>query len=102
LASATAVYRLNPEMHEMLGTRLIRIIARDDTVIGHYGRYGYISGSLRGRELDATLRDKRHEGHLIVTFDDDFMSFNGHYSPGGEAPQRDQQCSGTRVTRRKP
>ncbi|HEX8805614.1 MAG TPA: hypothetical protein VF741_01650 [Candidatus Aquilonibacter sp.] len=102
MASATAVYRLNPEMHEMLGTRLIRIIARDDAIIGHYGRYGYISGSLKGHELDATLRDKRHEGHLTVTFDDDFMSFSGHYLPAGGEVLRDQQCSGIRVTRRKP
>lgn len=101
MANATAAYRLNPEMHEVLGTRLIRIIARDETVIGHYGRYGYISGSLKGRKLEATLRDKQHEGQLIVTFDDGFTSFDGHYVHLGDDQRRDRKCSGTRVTRRK-
>ncbi|MGB6984413.1 MAG: hypothetical protein WBD74_00410 [Candidatus Aquilonibacter sp.] len=100
MANATAAYRLNPEMQEVLGTCLIRIIVRDQTVIGHFGRYGYISGSLTGRDLDATLRDKRHEGHLTVTFDDSFMSFNGRYEIAVDDPPHYRACTGTRVTRR--
>ncbi|HTZ54149.1 MAG TPA: hypothetical protein VMB20_03735 [Candidatus Acidoferrum sp.] len=102
MANATAAYRLNPEMQEVLGTRLIRIIVREQTVIGHFGRYGYISGSLTGHDLDATLRDKRHEGHLTVTFDDGFTSFNGQYASAADDRTRSRLCSGTRVTRRKP
>jgi hypothetical protein len=102
VANATAAYRLNPEMQEVLGTRLIRIIVRQQTVIGHFGRYGYISGSLNGHDLDATLRDKRHEGHLTVTFDDGFTSFNGRYASSSDEKAGSQVCSGTRVTRRKP
>jgi hypothetical protein len=102
VANATAAYRLNPEMQEVLGTRLIRIIVRDQAVIGHFGRYGYISGSLNGHDLHATLRDKRHEGHLSVTFDDAFMSFNGHYASNVDEHADGLRCSGTRVTRRKP
>jgi hypothetical protein len=101
VANATAAYRLNPEMQEVLGTRLIRIIVREQTVIGHFGRYGYISGSLNGHDLDATLRDKRHEGHLSVTFDDGFTSFNGRYASGAADHKGGVHCSGTRVTRRK-
>ncbi len=102
MANATAAYRLNPEMQDVLGTRLIRIIVRDQTVIGHFGRYGHISGSLTGRDLEATLRDKRHEGHLTVTFDDSFTSFNGQYAIVVDDPPHTRTCMGTRVTRRKP
>jgi hypothetical protein len=102
VANATAAYRLNPEMQEVLGTRLIRIIVRDRTVIGHFGRYGYISGSLDGRTLDATLRDKRREGHLTVTFDDSFTSFNGQYASETHDASGAVLCTGTRVTRRRP
>lgn len=102
MANATAAYRLNPEMQEVLGTRLIRIIVRDATVIGHFGRYGYISGSLTGRDLEATLRDKRHEGHLAVTFDASFTSFNGRYASAADDQPHSRACTGTRVTRRKP
>lgn len=102
MTNATAAYRLNPEMQEVLGTRLIRIIVRDQTVIGHFGRYGYISGSLNGRNLEATLRDKRHEGHLTVTFDDSFTSFNGQYASETHIAPGGQRCTGTRVTRRRP
>ncbi len=101
MANATAAYRLNPEMQEVLGTCLIRIIVREQTVIGHFGRYGYISGSLNGHDLHATLRDKRHEGHLTVTFDDGFTSFDGHYARAADDRPVRRQCSGTRVTRRK-
>lgn len=102
MTNATAAYRLNPEMQEVLGTRLIRIIVREQTVIGHFGRYGYISGLLNGHDLDAKLRDKRHEGHLTVTFDDGFTSFNGYYASGADEHAGSRLCSGTRVTRRKP
>jgi hypothetical protein len=101
LPNATAAYRLNPEMHELLGTRLIRIIVRDGAVIGHYGRYGYISGSLNGRDLDVRLRDKRHEGQLTVTFDDAFTSFAGRYAMESPDSVQSRHCSGTRITRRK-
>jgi hypothetical protein len=101
VANATAAYRLNPEMQEVLGTCLIRIIVRDQAVIGHFGRYGYISGSLTGHDLEATLRDKRQEGRLTVTFDDSFTSFNGLYASAVDDLSRGRQCSGTRVTRRK-
>jgi hypothetical protein len=101
VTNATAAYRLNPEMQDVLGTCLIRIIVRDQAVIGHFGRYGYISGSLTGRDLQATLRDKRHEGHLTVTFDDSFTSFNGQYAIAVDDPPHSRACTGTRVTRRK-
>lgn len=102
MATATAAYRLNPEMQDVLGTRLIRIIVREQTVIGHFGRYGYISGSLQGRDLQAVLRDKRREGQLTVTFDETFTSFNGRYASAADDRPGSRLCSGTRVTRRKP
>jgi hypothetical protein len=97
----TAAYRLNPEMSDVLGSTLIRIIVRGEEVIGHYGRHGYIKGVLRGRELSATLRDETNEGSLDATFDEDFTMFDGRYATALGSYPHERQCFGTRVTRRK-
>ena len=101
MASATAAYRLNPEMQELLGTGLLRLIVRGETVIGRYGRHGYVNGALRGRVLTATLRDGVHHAVLHVTFSENYVSFEGFYRPalGGEA--QELRCHGTRITRRR-
>jgi hypothetical protein len=101
LAHATAAYRLNPEMHEILGAGLIRLIVRGENVIGHYGRRGYISGALHGRVLTATLRDGVHEGEMRLTFDKEFTRFEGSYLAGLANGPSEQPCFGTRITRRR-
>jgi hypothetical protein len=98
---ARAAYRLNAEMHDLLGVEIIRLIVRGETVIGHYGRHGYVRGVLRGQELTAALRDDLREGSLAVTFDDDFASFDGYYAPAMYDTVRRYPCSGRRVARRR-
>jgi hypothetical protein len=101
LAHATAAYRLNPEMHEFLGSGLIRLIVRGESVIGRYGRRGYLSGTLQGLVLTAALRDGVHDGELLVTFDEAFASFNGCFHAAGDGESHERPCSGMRVTRRR-
>jgi hypothetical protein len=101
LASATAAYRLNPEMHEFLGAGLLRLIVRGENVIGRYGRRGYLNGALCGLVLTATLRDGAHHGEVQVTFDEGFMSFEGYYRAALPSEPQERRCLGTRVTRRR-
>jgi hypothetical protein len=101
LAHATAAYRLNSEMHEFLGAGLMRLIVRGESVIGHYGRRGYVSGALRGLELTAKLRDGIHDGEVRVTFDEDFTFFDGYYTTGSPDQPQTRPCSGKRITRRR-
>jgi len=101
LASATAAYRLNSEMHELLGTGLLHLIARGETVIGRYGRHGYVNGVLRDLVLTATLRDGVRHGELHVTFAEGFISFDGYYRPTPAHEAQERRCQGTRVTRRR-
>jgi hypothetical protein len=88
-------------MNELLGTHLIRLIARGQTVIGRYGRRGFISGVLQEHELIATLRDDLHKGSLTATFDEDFESFDGVYVSAQSDQGLSLRCSGTRVTRKR-
>lgn len=89
-------------MHEFLGAGLIRLIVRGESVIGHYGRRGYITGALNGLVLKATLRDGVHDGEVSVTFDASFASFDGYYMAALTDRSDARQFSGTRVTRRRP
>lgn len=101
LTRATAAYRLNPEMHEFLDAGLIRLIVRGESVIGHYGRRGYITGALNGLVLNATLRDGVHDGEVCVTFDEGFTSFEGYYTAALADRPHARPFSGTRITRRR-
>lgn len=101
LASATAAYRLNLEVHEFLGSGLLHLIARGESVIGRYGRRGYLSGALCGLVLTATLRNGLHQGELRVTFDEGFTSFDGYYRTAPPSEVHERRCCGTRVTRRR-
>jgi hypothetical protein len=102
LAHAIAAYRLNPEMRDVLGAGLIRLIVRGETVIGHYGRRGYITGALDGRMLTATFRDGRRDGEVRLTFDEAFTRFEGYYVAALPEGPSERPCSGTRITRRRP
>jgi hypothetical protein len=87
-------------MQDLLGATLIRLIVRGETVIGHYGRRGYIKGVLHGCELAATMHHDTREGRLNVTFDQEFTSFAGLYATAREDRQQ-VRCVGNRVRRRR-
>jgi hypothetical protein len=97
----TAVYRLNPEMSAFLSAKLMHIIVRGETVIGHYGRRGYLTGVLRGKVLTAKTRDDVQTGNLTVTFVEGFASFDGYFATVPPTRPRRRPVSGNRVPRRR-
>jgi hypothetical protein len=97
LARATATYRINPEMADVLRAKLLRLIFRGESVIGRYGRRGHLAGSFRDGRLTATMRDERHEVQITLTFDESLRTFSGLYAGGGVQ----QTLTGELVARRK-
>jgi hypothetical protein len=94
-----ATYRLDPETYEFLRAKLLHLIIRGETVIGHFGRRGHVTGVLDGFVLSATLRDSRHNAQLTATFDKDFKTFTGQVvTTVNQEPQK-RPCSGERLIR---
>ncbi len=93
-----ATYRLDPATYEFLRAKLLHLIIRGETVIGHYGRRGHVTGVLDGCVLTATLRDSRTNGRLTATFDKDFKTFTGQLVTANHETQR-LACSGERLVR---
>jgi len=99
LARATATYRFDPATYEFLRAKLLHLIIRGENVIGHFGRRGHVTGTLKGHVLTATLRDSRRDGHITATFAEDFTSFEGDYLTTLYEQPYQYPCSGQRLCR---
>lgn len=57
----------------------MRIIERESSVIGRFGREGVIHGSVSGHVLDAEWRDRTRQGWLKLAFDPSYKRCECEY-----------------------
>jgi hypothetical protein len=94
MRSATGTYRLDSISGAFFAVNLLHFIHRDEAIVGRFGRYGTIRGSIGGRVLSAMWKDQNQHGWLLLTFDPAYGLFEGEYGTGDDVAGR---CSGIKV-----
>ncbi len=97
--AATGTYRLDAESAALLGATLLHLVQREHDVIGRYGHHGFVTGSMSGCVLNASLRDLARHGSLTATFNDAFTSVVGTCRFNGD--EGEYPCVAHRVVRRR-
>lgn len=69
MSSASGQYRLEPQAAAFFGTSVLRLVAHDDTVLGRFGRLGFVRGKLKGHILDARWSERVRYGWITIRFD---------------------------------
>ena len=93
-------YRLDADTRQYLDSSLLHLIVRGSDVVGRYGRYGVIRGTLDGSELTASLNDGPNRGWLRASFDAVYDTFEGTCAYGRE-PANECRISGSRVEKKR-
>jgi len=78
-ATATATYALDRDARAFFATKAFRFVHRHESIVGKFGRYGSIKGTMNDRLLIATWRDETRRGWLTLAFSRSFRSFRGNY-----------------------
>ena len=90
-AKSILAYRLDPASASFFRTSRLRLLARNQYVVGRLGRYGTVSGKISDRFLSAVWHDVRGDrrGWLAVVFSAQYGSFEGSYAqePAGSVCQ---------------
>ncbi len=74
MRSASGQYRLDAASAEFFGSRVLKLIVRDSSVIGRFGRIGSIQGSFTGFVAQALWHDCYRKGWMTMIFTADYTS----------------------------
>lgn len=93
-------YRLDSAAQHYLDSSLLHLIVRGSDVVGRYGRYGVLRGTLDGSELTASLTDGPKQGWFRASFDAMYDAFEGTCAYGRE-PANECRIAGSRAEKKR-
>jgi|SRR5271165_121670 len=93
----TGTYRLDAASAEFFRARRFRLIHREGTIFGRYGRHGNVRGEISGHRMRAKWVEAGRSGWMSLEFDPRFAGFEGEYGLDGAPAAPSGQCAGQRV-----
>lgn len=79
IVTATATYALDRDAAAFFAAKAFRFVHQHESVVGKFGHYGSIQGTMNDRLLIATWHDETRRGWLTLAFSRSFRSFRGNY-----------------------